>query len=268
MIGKWPTLSIDKARKLATKYLQDEANGNDPQAERLQQRKKVALGLDKAESVAFVWREYERKHIDKKLKPLSVREIKRIGAKDILPKIGKRNIAEVTPRECKALVKKVIEHAPVGGNRTQAVLHAFFNWAIDQLLIGTNPCAGLKKPTSEKHRRRRRILSEREIKWLWKACDTVGFPWGPMLQVGVLTGARRGELAGMAKDELDLVARLWSLPASRTKNHRPHVIWISNQFNAVLNLFPEHKGEFVFSDRKRPPSGFSKSEKIYRQGNG
>jgi hypothetical protein len=54
VIGKWPTLSIDKARKLATKYLQDEANGNDPQAERLQQRMKVALGLDKAESVAFV----------------------------------------------------------------------------------------------------------------------------------------------------------------------------------------------------------------------
>ena len=111
VIGKWPTLSIDKARKLATKHLQDVANGTNPQADRLQQRMKVALGLDKAETVAFAWAQYEKKHVERKLKPSTAREIKRIGELHVLPKIGKRNIAEVTPKECKALVEKVIEHA-------------------------------------------------------------------------------------------------------------------------------------------------------------
>ena len=40
----------------------------------------------------------------------------------------------------------------------------------------------------------------------------------------VLTGQRRGEVAGMRWDELDLDAGVWSLPGSRTKNHRPHTV--------------------------------------------
>ena len=260
-LGAWPTFGIDAARRAATNTLQAVANGTNPQADRLQQRIKHALGLDRAETVAFAWAQYERKHVNKKLKPSTAREIRRIGKLHILPRIGKRNLAEVTPRECKALVERVAEHAPVGSNRTQAVLHAFFAWCIDELWIAKNPCAGLKKPTSEKHRKRRRILSEREIKWLWKACTTVGFPWGPMLQIAILSGGRRGEVAGMRWEEMDIVARLWSIPDTRTKNHRPHTVHIGDLFKSILDAIPQRADGFVFTTNKRPPSGFSKGKK-------
>ena len=79
-----------------------------------------------------------------------------------------------------------------------------------------------------------------------------------MLQIATLTGARRGEVAGMTWDELDSEARLWRLPGTRTKNHRDHQIYISDALRAILKTIPAHKGKFVFSDRKNPPSGFSK----------
>ena len=260
-LGAWPTLSIDAARRAATKTLQDVANGTNPQADRLQQRIKHALGLDRAETVAFAWAQYERKHVDKKLKASTAHEIRRIGKLHILPKIGKRNMAEVTPREVKAIVERVAETAPVGANRTLAVLSAFYSWAIDQLLVATNPCAGLKKPTEERDRKRKRILSETEIKWLWRACEKVGYPWGQMAQIGLLTGARRGEVAGMQRDEMNYEKRTWTLPATRTKNKRGHIIYITDQLKAILKTIPDHKGPWVFTSNRRPPSGFSKAKK-------
>ena len=67
ILGKCPTLSIDKARKIATKTLQDVANGTNPQADRVQQRMKVALGLDRAEMVAATWQAYIKKHVNRSL---------------------------------------------------------------------------------------------------------------------------------------------------------------------------------------------------------
>jgi integrase len=258
-LGRYPTISADKARKLATDTLQAVAHGKNPQADRVQQRMKVALGLDRAESVAATWQSYLKKHVNRNLKASTAREIKRIGDKHILPRIGKLKVAEVTPRECKGLVDKVAAHAQVGANRTLAVLHAFFNFCIDELMIAHNPAQGLKKPTKEKNRKRRRILSEREIKWLWKACGTVGYPWGPMLKIAVLSGARRGELAGMRWEEIDTVAHLWSLGEDRTKNHKPHSVFIGDLFEAILDDIPRRPIGFVFTKNKRPPSGFSKA---------
>jgi len=261
VIGKYPKVPIEAARKAALKVFQQVANGDNPQGDRAAQRIKVALGLHKAETVGWNWSRYVKLHVEKKLKPLTAREIKRIGDKHILPKIGKRNIGEVTARECKAVVDKVAKHAPIGANRVQAVLHAFLQWCVSELVIPLNPSTGLKKPSSEKHRKRRRILSEREIKWLWKACDTDGFPWGPMLKIGILTGMRRGEVAGMRWEEYDPAARLWTLGPDRTKNHRPHSVYVSDLFKAILSAIKPRAKGFVFTKNKRPPSGFSKAVK-------
>lgn len=260
-LGRYTTLSVDAARRLATKHLQDIAHGANPQLDRIAERTKRALGLDKAESVAWAWSQYEESHVDTKLKPTTARELKRIGRLHILPKIGKHKLSAVSAREVKALVRTVAKTAPVGANRTQAVLSAFYAWAIDELLCATNPCAGLKKVTKEKGRKRKRILSETEIKWLWRACETVGYPWGQMAQIGLLTGARRGEVSGMDGNELDHVKRTWTLPPSRTKNKRGHVIYITDQFRAILKTIPDHKGPLMFTSNKRAPSGFSKAKK-------
>jgi len=259
-LGRYPTISVDKARKLATSQLSEIAGGANPQLDRIAERTKKALGLDAAEKVAFAWGRYEAKHVNTKLKASTAREIKRIGKLHILPRIGKMKLGDVTGREIKALVDRVAASAPVGSNRTLAVLNAFYNHCIDQLWVGSNPCTGIKRATSEKNRKSRRILNERELKWLWQACDRVGYPWGQILKLAVITGARRGEVAGMLRDELDPVARLWSMPGTRTKNHRPHTVYISDAFRSVLKSTPKHKGRFVFSDHKNPPSGFSKGK--------
>ena len=223
------------------------ANGSNPQAEKAAQRIKVALGLDRAETVAFAWGQYERNHVDKKLKPSTGREIKRIGKLHILPKIGKRNLAEVTPKECKALMERWSHTRRSAAIELKPSFTHFLRTVLTNYWLRNNPCTGLKKPTSEKHRKRRRVLVEREIRWLWRACDTVGHPWGPMLKIAVISGARRGEVAGMRWEEIDMVARLWSIPGTRTKNHRPHTVYIGDLFKSILDAIPQRAEGFVFT---------------------
>jgi integrase len=61
-----------------------------------------------------------------------------------------------------------------------------------------------------------------------------------------LTGQRREEVAQLTGDEIDLATRTWTLPASRTKNGKPHIVHLSKAAIAVMVRMPK-LGKFVFS---------------------
>jgi integrase len=61
-----------------------------------------------------------------------------------------------------------------------------------------------------------------------------------------LTGQRREEVARVQRDELDLARRIWTLPKSRTKNGKGHVVHLSKQSMDVLKR-AHQSGPYVFS---------------------
>ena len=99
-----------------------------------------------------------------------------------------------------------------------------------------------------------------------RAADAMPPPFGPLLRVLFLTGARREEVAGMRWPELDLERRLWALPPERSKTRQSYVMPLAEP---VVALLAEQRrlygapGEFVFTttDGRRPVSGFSKFKK-------
>jgi integrase len=65
----------------------------------------------------------------------------------------------------------------------------------------------------------------------------------------------------MKWDELDLVKRVWTLPKSRTKNAKEHLVQLSEQAITVLKRADE-KGPFVFSVLgTKPFQKFSKAKR-------
>lgn len=52
----------------------------------------------------------------------------------------------------------------------------------------------IEKPSSEKGRARDRVLNDPELRRVWLASESLGFPFGPMLKLLILTGARRDEV--------------------------------------------------------------------------
>jgi integrase len=251
-LGPFPRINLKQARKLASAALLEVHTGKDPAAEKIEARRRA-----KTDSVQAAYDQYEKAHFSK-LKASTSKEAKRLFKTRILPKWRNRPIVSITKRDVLALLDAIIaEGAPTTANRVFSALSGFFNWAIRRDIIAVSPCFGVVKPTPEKSRER--VLTDLEIKWFWKACDEIAFPFGSLFKILLLTGARRSEVAGMTRDELDQVAHLWSLPGERTKNGKPHAIFIADEFDGLLDKVKTNY-EFIFGYDK-PPSGFSKAKK-------
>ena len=48
------------------------------------------------------------------------------------------------------------------------------------------------------------MLSDAELRALWQASETIGYPFGPLYRLLLLTGARKSEVAGARWSEFDL----------------------------------------------------------------
>jgi integrase len=116
-----------------------------------------------------------------------------------------------------------------------------FNWLVERDVLAANPCAGLKAPTAETSRDR--VLSDDEIKQVWKASEAIGWPFGPFVKLLLLLGQRREEVAAMRWSEVDIDKALWTIPASRAKNGVAHEVPLSAPAVAILKKLPKVKGE-------------------------
>jgi integrase len=89
------------------------------------------------------------------------------------------------------------------------------------------------------------VLSDAELKLLWRACDHEGAPFGPLVKFILLTGQRRGECAGLRWSEID--GDMWRLPAERSKNGKAHDIPLSPQALAQIHGVKRMGTQFAFS---------------------
>jgi integrase len=93
------------------------------------------------------------------------------------------------------------------------------------LLVPANPFVHL--PVAKSITRRERVLSDDEIGEMWRAAREAGSPYGTIIRLTILTGQRRGEVAGMTWGELSADLATWTIPHERTKNVVAHVLPLS-----------------------------------------
>ena len=155
----------------------------------------------------------------------------------VLPKLGPRRLGSIK----KSDVLKIIDGIRDGGaevqaNRVLAFLRRFFNWCLERDYLSQNPTAGIAKPSKEVARDR--VLSPDDICRVMNAARQMGYPFGPFVEILVLTGQRRDEVAGMRWDEVNKAENVWVQPASRAKNGKAHPDHISEAALAVLTSVP------------------------------
>jgi integrase len=269
--------SLETARKLTRKVLDEIAEGGDPAAAKqiriAAERAKSPQDEDNFGSVARRFINQYARGREKKLR--SWREVARLlglrpDSKDqnellgieggLVDRRGKRHIAEITRRDVIGLIDriadKIIEDGGTGisANRTLAAIRKLFNWAVSKDMIAISPCAGVVRPVEEQSRDRK--LSDDEIRRFWDACDRLSAPsddkrsgesvFGYAFKLLLLTGQRRREIGWMTDAELNLETGTWFLSKERTKNKREHVVPLSAAAIGVIRAIP----------RIRNPAGF------------
>jgi integrase len=108
---------------------------------------------------------------------------------------------------------------------------------------------------------RDRILTDEELAKVIVAARKIGGPYGGITELLALTGQRREEVARVKWEEIDLVRRVWTLPKSRTKNAKAHVVHLSQPSLRILKSTDKRTGFVFSSDGAKPFSVFSRAKR-------
>ena len=123
--------------------------------------------------------------------------------------------------------------------------------------VKSNPCKLVARPGQATSRDR--VLSEAEIRTFWTATDQIGEPFGALLKLLLLTGCRREEAAGLRWHELSEDGATWTIPSTRTKNWREHIVPLPSLARAIIAGVQRVEGDFVFTTTgESSVSGFSR----------
>ena len=142
------------------------------------------------------------------------------------------------------------------------VLHRMFEWACSRDILAVNPAAGVVDPY--KAVTRDRVLSMQELNAVWRSTYVLGYPFGPLYRLLLLTGCRRGEWAKARWSWLDQVAGEMHIPAESYKTGKAHIVALTAPALEILSeLNRWNGGDYIFSgtNGKFALSGFSRGKK-------
>jgi integrase len=277
-LGPVAAISLKAAHKLAKDALLEVERGNDPATQ-----KADARAAAKADAIAardntidgFMIEFLQRYHGKRGLRDstrnynaalFGLRLDKDNGqwianGKGVLAHWSGRPITSITKQDARDMLHDMAVDYPVLANRTLTVLKTFFTWVLNEHdVLQASPVAMLARPAAET--KRTRVLSPEELVALWRAAEADDFkPFGRMVRLLLLTGARRDEVREMPYSELH--GDTWKLRGSRTKNGLPHNIPLSplaQQIVAECRSKRIGSGKLVFTITGTSPiSGLSKA---------
>jgi integrase len=272
-LGEYPTVTIEAARGLANTYLDQAKRGMSPI--KALESAASANGLTiEALGTKFL-EDYVRM---KELR--AVQKYENALRVHIVPRIGGVLCDVLTREQVRELVKSVMTKRPRGsGGRDRprggkeaartvvGLLRKMLGWASKEELITRkdNPVAGMESNLPKK-KEGNRVLSLREARAAWKAARTLGYPFGPIYQLILLTGCRPGEWSECMQSFLDLDQALMIIPANRCKSGHVHVVPLVTEavqiLNDVLAQNPCESGPYIFSgtDGRKPLAGWPRAQ--------
>jgi integrase len=255
-IGPYGRVTLHQARVAAQKVFAAKLEGRDPAAEKRAARRRIVA--DRVEDLleSFILQRLSQNRSGGEISRLLRREIGRAWAGRSIHEISKRDVVEV--------VAGIEERgAPIAANKALKSIKTFLRWWVGRAVLTQSPAESVPLPAKEVARDR--VLDDQELTRVILAARQMGGPYGGIVELLALTGQRREEVARLSREELNLTQRVWTIPKSRTKNAKAHVVHLSDQSVDVLNRASQ-RGPLVFSPLGiKPFQKFSKGKRLLDQ---
>jgi integrase len=253
-IGAWPAVGVAEAREKAREIKAQSKEGIDPNAKRRHQDHKGP------KTFGDIVEDYFKRATSGLRRGW---EIERIVKRELMPEWGSRPASEIMPEDVIEVTERLLDaEKPAAADKLFEVVRRIFNWAIKRRIYGLDlsPCDRMESPAQRAIRHR--VLNDPEIKAVWSACDSMGYPFGPFYKLCLLSGQRLDEIAGMQHSEIDPDKEIWVIPTERCKSKRPHVVPLPQTVLHIIQSLPHFDGPYVFTTTsgQRPISGFSKAK--------
>ena len=248
-IGNYPTLSIDAARDVARAHAAQVAGGKDPAqlCQEKRRREQATLGR-----LLAVEGPYEAsliaRHVVKRKEVLS-------SLRRGLTKLMDVDVARLTRLDFVGALD-TLRDQPGAMADLRKHIHRWLEWCVNAGLVQSNVLAGMRMAPKTRAERlkeasRRRALQDEEIAGVWCAAEVYG-KFGSLVQLALLTGMRRNELATLRWSDIH-VDRI-VLSAAVTKTSAQHEIPLTALMCSILKRQPRTTSPLVFpSDRTGGP---------------
>lgn len=185
------------------------------------------------------------------------KDIWRSLEKDIFPTIGDIPVQAIKART----LVEALEHIKARGaletvRRLVQRINEIMIYSINIGLIDANPASGVGMVFEKPKKQNMPTLRPEELPKLMRSLvmSNLSVPTRCLIEWQLLTLVRPSEASGARWAEIDLNARLWTIPAQRMKAKRKHVVPLSHQALEILEVMKPisaHR-EFVFPSRNNP----------------
>lgn len=246
-IGSYPVVTLKEARdsKIEAKRLLAQNPPKDPSAEKKKTKKQIVRNAENTfKAVAREWYEYKKPDWSDNY----ARKMKLGLEKNVLPYIGSRPIAEITPPE---LLSEVLRRIEKRGSldiaaRTKQICGQVFRYAIQTDRCKWNPAHddNLKDAIKTHKKKHFRALSIEQIPDFLKALElnearlfesTRRAVW-----LSLYTFLRPKEIRMARWEDINFEEKLWIIPKEIMKMKREHIVPLSEQ---VIQILLEQKEE-------------------------
>ncbi|EPT7206717.1 integrase domain-containing protein [Salmonella enterica subsp. enterica serovar Bredeney] len=253
-LGAFPALSLADARGLREDYLALLANGIDPQvqAEVVEEQQQIALDSIFS-TVATNWFQLKSKSVTSDY----ANDIWRSLEKDVFPAIGETPVQQIKARTLVEALEPIKARGALETvRRLVQRINEIMIYAVNTGLIDTNPASGIGMAFEKPKKQNMPTLRPEELPKLMRSLimSNLSVSTRCLIEWQLLTLVRPSEASGARWVEIDLDAKLWTIPAERMKAKREHIVPLSPQALDILEVMKPisaHR-EHVFPSRNDP----------------
>lgn len=269
-IGRFPGISLKKARGKVRELKVEVNNGSDPQVKK--RKKKYQPDSKNFNELVEI---YKNRYLPTLRESTSV-EYERILNNELLSELKGLPVTEISEHHIRNILesKAIDGDSPTMANRIRAVLSSLFKYAIKKLGIKilNNPVKATS-PYKSGENKRDRVYDEKEIRKLWSFFEKQVPAIEAIYKMLLLTGQRKTETMRMKWSDLEMekpykrtrfndegdeyteafLANVWTIPAENAKNKRKHEIPLSQKAMQIIEDMREISAgqEHVFKSPRK-----------------
>lgn len=254
-IGEVGSIKLAAARDVARDWREEIRRGVDPVARiKAEAAAKAADGVTFGEAV----QDYLNERV---IGPDPENPLKRTAgetARQLKTDFGawvKKPLRSITRADVVKFVEDKAKTAKAMARNNFTALRTFFKWAVHQerFMLESSPCTDISLafvigpiPT------RKRVLTDDELRLLWRVLLRLRYPIGPLYRLLILTALRANEAGSAEREEFSKARGEWIIPAARMKGRnetaREHLVPLTDEVAAIFDSLPRYNaGSHIFT---------------------
>ncbi|MFY9810295.1 tyrosine-type recombinase/integrase [Aquabacterium sp.] len=254
-LGGYPDVTLAQAREKARQAREEVGTGVDPIAK----RKNLASELRAQQLRETTFKQaataYIEAHGDSWRNPKHRAQWTSTLETYVYPVVGSLHVRDVSQEHVMKILEPIWKTKNETASRVRGRIESVLDWATVRGYRSADNPARWKGhldhllPAASKVRKveHRRALSFSEMPAFMKELRSQAGMAAKALEFAILTAARSGEVRGATWAEIDLDAKLWTVPADRMKANKEHRVPLSETAVFLLKSLPKLEGnQMVF----------------------